>query len=595
MRPRSRFDCKDNSIVHINTQEDRHHFAIGVMPPNQAHSGGNPLGAVVPMGECMTFKSITAVSLTALALTALGPVLALAPPAAWAQDASTPTTPVPPAASETPPAPQAEAIVPASPEATALKARLAALPTPATDEDKAEQAAVNDFYAARAWAPLWATTDGLSANATRALAEVQEADDWGLSKRDFPTPAATALGGGKRTPEAVAAAEAEIAFTLLKYARHARGGRIINPTEQLASYIDRRPQLLKPPVVLAGAAEASDPAAYLRGLHPQNPQFEKLRQKYLAARGHKPGSKEDLEARKILTNMEQWRWMPNDLGVAYIWNNLPEFMQRVVVDGEVVRYERIVAGEIGKQTPVFSRPLRRLTFKPTWIVPDSIKVKELWPSLLKGGGLMREWALEVTTKDGKPVDWRKMDWTKTDIREYDVIQPNGPKSVMGKFKFSFPNQHTVFMHDTLPRDKYMFNVAQRTYSHGCIRVRNPMELAELILKADKGWDKAKTHEVYNSTPNNHTIEMEKRVMVHNTYFTAMVDEHGKLSTFRDMYGHEKRIALALEGKWNEIRKGRDHLAPVELDLSKAEKVKGDDDRKKKGSDDNPLSSLFSLF
>ena len=174
----------------------------------------------------------------------------------------------------------------------------------------------------------------------------------------------------------------------------------------------------------------------------------------------------------------------------------------------------------------------------------------------------------------------------------EVIQPNGPKSVMGKFKFSFPNQHTVFMHDTLPRDKYMFNVAQRTYSHGCIRVRNPMELAEVILKADKGWDKAKTQEVYNSTPNNHTIEMEKRVMVHNTYFTAMVDEHGKLNTFRDVYGHEKRIASALDGKWNEIRKGRDHLAPVELDLSKADRIKGDDDRKKKNGEDNPLASIF---
>ena len=409
----------------------------------------------------MTFKITTAVSVTTLGLMTLG--LMLAPlGAASAQDAAKPATPVTAAAGQAQPSAAAETPTPASPEAIALKARLAALAPASTDEDKAEQAAVSEFYAARGWAPLWATAGGLTDNAKRALAEVQEADDWGLSKRDFPTPAATALSDGVRTPEAVAAAEAEVAFTILKYARHARGGRIINPAEQLSTYIDRRPQLLKPPVVLAGAAQANDPAAYLRGLHPQHPQFEKLREKYLAARGHKPGSKEDLEARKILTNLEQWRWMAADLGQAYIWNNLPEFMQRVVVEGEVVRYERIVEGEIGKQTPVFSRPLRRMTFKPTWIVPDSIKVKELWPSLLKGGGLMREWALEVMTKDGKPVDWRKIDWTKTDIREYDVIQPNGPRSVMGKFKFSFPNQHTVFMHDTLPRDKYMFNVAQRT-------------------------------------------------------------------------------------------------------------------------------------
>lgn len=104
--------------------------------------------------------------------------------------------------------------------------------------------------------------------------------------------------------------------------------------------------------------------------------------------------------------------------------------------------------------------MRRITFKPTWIVPDSIKAREIWPSLLRGGGLMRQWDLEMRTKDGQLVDWRKLDWSKTNILEYDVLQPNGPKSVMGKVKFSFPNQHTVFMHDTLPRDKYMFGTSR---------------------------------------------------------------------------------------------------------------------------------------
>lgn len=473
----------------------------------------------------------------------------------------------------------------------ALRRALAERPEPASDEDKNELAAVLAHYAARAFEPLWATPKGLTPKAQSALAEMNRADDWGLDHRDFAVTAEVPAGAGDLTPAAVARAESEVAFALLKYGRYARGGRIINPTEQLSSYLDRRPQLLKPAALLEGLAAADDVAAYLRGLHPQHPQFEKLRQKFLDLRASKPGSKKALEARKVLANMEQWRWMPADLGAAYIWNNTPEFMQRFVVDGKVVRFERIVTGETGKQTPVFTRPLRRLTFKPTWIVPDSIKVNELWPSLLKGGRLMQEWALVVTTKDGKPLDWRKMDWTKTDIREFDVIQPNGPKSVMGKFKFSFPNQHTVFMHDTLPRDKYMFNTAQRTYSHGCIRVRNPMELAELILQVEKGWDAQKAREEYDAAPNNHTIELDRRVMVHMTYFTAMVDDDGALRTFRDVYGHEKRIALALEGKWSQIRKGRDHLAPVELDLSKADKLKGDTAEQNGG---DFFSALFGL-
>ena len=203
-------------------------------------------------------------------------------------------------------------------------------------------------------------------------------------------------------------------------------------------------------------------------------------------------------------------------------------------------------------------------------MPESIKVRELWPSLLRGGGLMREWDLEIRTKDGgQLVDWRRLDWTKTDIREYDVIQPNGPKSVMGKVKFSFPNQHTVFMHDTLPRDKYMFNAAQRTYSHGCMRVRNPMRLAEILLREDQDWDAARVAEAFNTGPLNNEVALEHRIPVHTTYFTAMVDDHGRLQTFPDVYGHEKRIVQALEGKWDQIVRGRDHLAPVELDLASA--------------------------
>jgi len=332
--------------------------------------------------------------------------------------------------------------------------------------------------------------------------------------------------------------------------------------------------LLRPGAILEGIAADEHPDAYLRGLNPQHPQFQRLRQKYLALVGRGGGganrSAIGAEAKRLLANMEEWRWMPADMGALHVWNNIPEFLQRVVRNGEVISTERIVVGEIGKQTPIFSRPMRKITFKPTWKVPESIKVRELWPSLLKGGRLMREWGLELRTKDGQFVDWRKLDWAKTDIREYDVIQPNGPMSVMGRVKFSFPNQHTVFMHDTMPRDKYMFNAARPTFSHGCIRVHNPMRLAEIVL-GEAGWDIARVTAAFNDGPLNNEVELEHRVPVHNTYFTALVDNSGKLHTFPDVYGHERRITLGLEGKWDAIARGRDHLAPVELDLAAAQR------------------------
>ncbi|MGO9547068.1 MAG: L,D-transpeptidase family protein [Rhodomicrobium sp.] len=458
---------------------------------------------------------------------------------------------------------------PASPYAEAMRAALSGVAAGDTDEERNEHTALASFYEARAYAPLWLTPEGsLTPKASLVTAEVKRAGESGLDPRDFPLPAVAEprAAAGPATPEKVAAAEIKISLAVLKYGRYARGGRIINPSEQLSSYLDRRPQLLKPQSILDGIAEAGEPDAYLRGLNPAHPQFEKLRQKYLALSG---SGKKSSEAKKLLANMEEWRWMPADMGSVYIWNNIPEFTQRVVKNGEVIRKERIVAGETGKQTPIFSRPLKKVTFKPTWIVPDSIKVRELWPSLLRGGGLMRQWALEVRTKEGKPVNWRKVNWSTADIREYDVIQPNGPKTVLGKVKFSFPSQHTVFMHDTRQEDKWMFNVAQRTYSHGCMRVADPMGLAKIALREDKGWDAAHVMELFNKGPLNNEIVLDRKIPVHMTYFTAFVDDDGKLHTFSDVYGHERRITLALEGKWDRIVRGRDHLAPVELDLANA--------------------------
>jgi murein L,D-transpeptidase YcbB/YkuD len=132
---------------------------------------------------------------------------------------------------------------------------------------------------------------------------------------------------------------------------------------------------------------------------------------------------------------------------------------------------------------------------------------------------------------------------------------------MGVVKFTFPSQHTIFMHDTI--DKWMFGRAVRTLSHGCLRLRNPMRLVELVLAEDKGWDAARVSQELNEGPRNNEIVIDKKIPVHLVYFTAWVDDDGKLRSFGDIYGHEKRIRLALDGKWDQIDVGRDHLAPVE--------------------------------
>jgi murein L,D-transpeptidase YcbB/YkuD len=587
-----------------------------------------------------------------------------------AGDAQEPNADKPAAAQSASPEPAPEAaaapLAPTTPEGVALKAKIEALPADGTDEEKKEREAIAAFYGARAYAPLWTEGSAFSAKAAALMQEIRNAAAWGLDPSDFDLlfsfkPGSAAL----QPPDVVAEADLGVTLAALKYARHARGGRIMNPTEQLNTNLDRRPQLIPPAEVMQGLGSAEDPAAYLAGTNPKHEQFVRLRDKYLAltakgkipagsdlapgakdpqvallrqrlgvrveADGNQAGDAEHYDkgleaaviafkesrklpadgtvdaatraalnkidkgdAKKVQANMEMWRWMHTDLGDMYMIANVPEFMIRLMKGNEMLHTERIVAGELDKQSSIFTRSLKNIVFRPMWRVPESIKVKELWPSLLRGGGLMRQYGLEVETKDGQRLDYRTMDWTKIDIRNYEVVQPPGKKSVLGVVKFSFPSQHTIFMHDT--PDKWMFNSSQRTLSHGCLRLRNPVRMAELILAYDKGWDAAKIAELIKSGPLNNEVVMEKRIRMHITYFTQWVDDAGSLKSYPDVYGHEKRVVQALGGKWTEIAKGRDHLAPVAPDMGLATKPQQTASRKEsKSAAEDFLGSFFGGF
>ncbi|HEX2842929.1 L,D-transpeptidase family protein [Hyphomicrobium sp.] len=511
-------------------------------------------------------------------------------PEADATSATPEATPAEPAPDTKAEAAPASVIEPTTPVAVAVKSRLNAIPDEGTDEEKKERAALIAFYGARAYAPLWVDAKGFTADGTAVLGVFPAAGEWGLDAADFVLPKLDAPKDGELTADAQAAAETDLSLAVMKYARYARGGRIMDPAGQLNSNLDRKPQLIAPDKVLEELGAATDKAAYLVGTHPQQPQFQRLKEKYVEALA-KNGGKPNAATKKIQANMEMWRWMWADLGDLHLMANVPSYMIEVVKNGETIHTERIVVGEIGKQSSIFTRRLQDITFRPMWRVPESIKVNELWPSLLRGGGLMRQYGLEVETKDGRRLDWRTMDWRTLDIRNYEVVQPPQRNSAMGVVKFSFPSQHTIFMHDT--PDKWMFNSKQRTLSHGCLRLRNPLRVAELVLENDKGWDAAKVAELAKSGPLNNQVLIEKRIPMHIAYFTAWVDDTGALKAYSDIYGHEKRVTQALDGKWQQIAKGRDHLAPVEPDRAHLEprSVKQASSRSKSANDDF-LGSFF---
>jgi L,D-transpeptidase YcbB len=448
--------------------------------------------------------------------------------------------------SNTPPA-NAEQ-TPANPVVASIRLKLAD-PALRTQGDSKYLAALQSFYAERTTPPLWVTDAGFSAGAQAVIGEIQHAGDWGLPSEAFDLPPA---GDLPATTEAQATDEIKLGLAILKYARFARGGRV-SPA-RLSVLLDQKPALSDPKSILTEIEASAAPDAYLRSLHPKQEQFERLRQALIKARansqaqGREPNNEPSIQ--RLIINMERWRWMPAELGSLYVLNNIPAFTVRVIKDGKSIYEEKTVVGQLKYATPIFSANMSSIVFNPAWTVPETIKLEELQPGLRRGGflggpdtSILREHQLSVSYQ-GRPVDPDTIDWGRANILQYTFSQPPGPENVLGALKFNFPNKHAIYMHDTVQPE--FFAETARALSHGCIRVRQPDRLAQLLLSEDKGWSAQQVKDLL-ATGKNSPIMLNRPVPVHLAYFTAVVDEQGKVQTFGDVYGLDSRMASALFG------------------------------------------------
>jgi L,D-transpeptidase YcbB len=410
-------------------------------------------------------------------------------------------------------------------------------------------AAAETFYGERSEPPIWITAMGFSTRAQALIGEIQKAGDWGLPVDAFDLPPASDLPA---TLDDQAVDEIKLTLAALKYARFARGGRIT--PARISALFDQKPNLLDPKTVLTELAVSASPGGYLTSLHPKHEQFEGLRQAFIKAvaaskaKGRKPGS--DGAIQRLIVNMERWRWMPPDLGSYYVWNNIPAFSTRVVKGGKSIYVEKTIVGQVKYATPIFSADMRSIVFNPDWTVPETIKIEDLQPRLrqTRGGvpdvSVLRDNQLSVSYQ-GRPINAETVDWERANIRSYTFTQAPGPDNVLGTLKFNFPNRHAIYMHDTVQRE--LFNQTVRTLSHGCIRVHQPDRLALLLLAEDKGWTEQQVKDQLAKGHNSGVI-LSRPVPVHLTYFTVAFDGIGKMRTYDDVYGLDKKMAAALFGK-----------------------------------------------
>ncbi len=432
----------------------------------------------------------------------------------------------------------------ATPLVASIRTKLAdpALRKGASPEDLA---ALEAFYNERGEA-IWMTDMGFSSEAQSAIDEVLKADDWGLSSAAFDLPAA---GDLPNSVDKQAVGEIELDLAVLKYARYARGGRT-DPTK-LSKLIGMTPNLRDPKSGVGEIAAAEAPDAYLRSLHPKHEQFQRLHQALLKARAETEAGAKPRDMQRILINMERWRWMPEDLGSLYVWLNIPAFMVRVVKDGKSIYSDKIVVGELKYATPIFSADLKSVVFNPEWTVPPTIVRENLLPRLRGGGGLfggntsiLEQHELNVNY-NGKRVDPSSINWNSVNMGAISFTQAPGPNNVLGKVKFVYPNPYSVYMHDTIKEG--LFDKDMRAEGHNCPRVAHPGKIAAVILAQDQNMPQAEVDKLLASGYNS-GVGLQHRVRVVTSYFTAFVDEQGKIEAFADVYKLDGGVAAAILGK-----------------------------------------------
>jgi murein L,D-transpeptidase YcbB/YkuD len=188
--------------------------------------------------------------------------------------------------------------------------------------------------------------------------------------------------------------------------------------------------------------------------------------------------------------------------------------------------------------------MKYVVFNPTWTVPYSIATKEMLPNIQSDPDYFAKRDFDVKDRNGNIVDPKSIDWSTLSRGNmpYTFVQRPGPNNALGRVKFMFPNKHAVYLHDT--PSKYLFGRAKRAFSHGCIRVENPFDFAEILLGSD-GWTQNRFNELLESGETR-TVFLSQPLPVLLLYWTAEVNKDGIVHFYQDIYDRDQSVADGLD-------------------------------------------------
>ena len=232
---------------------------------------------------------------------------------------------------------------------------------------------------------------------------------------------------------------------------------------------------------------------------------------------------------QILINMDRMRWLPSQPNGTLIIINIPEFILHLFENGKKEFDMNVVVGKDGHSTTQFTGTINQIVFAPYWNIPPRIVTNEILPEIEKNKHYLEENKMENQgDKDGDGIP--------------DIRQLPGDKNALGKVKFLFPNSFDIYLHDTPA--KSLFNQTKRAFSHGCIRLADAQKMAEYLLRNDPDWDATKISDAMNAKEQK-VVKLKDKAEVFITYYTAWVDDGGRLNFREDVYGHDKKVKSML--------------------------------------------------
>ena len=238
---------------------------------------------------------------------------------------------------------------------------------------------------------------------------------------------------------------------------------------------------------------------------------------------------------QIIANLERWRWYPNELAENYFIVNIPDYNLQVVENQDTTAFRKVVVGTSKRKTPVLTSTLKSIVFNPTWTVPPTILKEDVVPAMKRNRNYLKNKNITIYDAAGHVVD--PMNWNENRPRSYRYIQSPGYNNSLGLIKIMFPNNYSVYLHDTNHRN--YFERSNRSLSSGCVRVENPLELAQHILDDSENWSKDKIDTII-ARKKTTSIRITKKYKLYQWYWTAWSEDDNLIFRY-DVYNLDEDL------------------------------------------------------